>query len=240
MERSSDALAQIRQYDPEWKPSEPSLTRPGSIEGAIAEAEARARESEARLDELRSGIGGNLGPRLDSSRQSLPSMRPFDGQGWINAYRTIYNSPNLFGEPAWRPETGTVAAAEIDGKLYFGVNSGSPGYTETDRTEANSQRWNLITSYPGVLKTDHLGFTPNDAMYHAEATVLMRAARESGGSLADRMLEIAVDQRMCNSCSNVLPVLGLQLGNPTVRFSETATGRVSVMSNGTWLIWRRR
>lgn len=129
---------------------------------------------------------------------------------------------------------------QSDGNLYFRVNSGSPGCRETDRIEANSQRWNLVTNYPGVLKTDNLGFTPNDAMYHAEATILMRAAKESGGSLADQMLEVAVDQRMCNSCSNVLPVLGLQLGNPTVRFTETDTGCVSVMSNGTWLVWRRR
>jgi hypothetical protein len=42
------------------------------------------------------------------------------------------------------------------------------------------------------------------------------------------------------AANDVLPILGLQLGNPTVRFTETDTGRVSVMSNGTWLVWRRR
>ena len=239
MERSSDTLAQVRQYDPEWKPREFSYRRPGSVEGAIAEAEARAKESEAHLDQLRSGIGGNLGPPLDPPRQSLPSMRPFDGQGWINVYRTIYNAPNLFGEPVWRPETGTVAAAEIDGKLYFGVNSGSPGYTSTDRTDANSQRSNLIDKYPQVMTTDNIGEWPNDSLYHAESTILLRAARQNGGSLADRTIEIVVDRRICESCNDALPILGLQLGNPTVRFSETKTGRVSVMSNGTWLIWRR-
>jgi hypothetical protein len=93
MARSSSALAQIRQYDPDWKPRESSLTRPGSIEGAIAEAEARARESEAHLDQLRSGIGGNLGPPLDPPRQSVPSMRPFDGQGWIKSIAPSTMSP---------------------------------------------------------------------------------------------------------------------------------------------------
>jgi hypothetical protein len=146
--RSGNALTQIRRYDPEWKPRELSLTRPGSIECAVAEAEARARESEARLDELRSGIGGNLGPPLDPPRQGLPSMRPFDGQGWINVYRTIYNEPNLFGQPIWRQDNGTVAAAEIDGKLYFGVNSGSPGYGAADRLDADGQRWSLVNNIP--------------------------------------------------------------------------------------------
>jgi hypothetical protein len=93
MARSSSALAQIRQYDPDWKPRESSLTRPGNIEGAIAEAEARARESEAHLDQLRSGIGGNLGPPLDPPRQSVPSMRPFDGQGWIKSIAPSTMSP---------------------------------------------------------------------------------------------------------------------------------------------------
>jgi hypothetical protein len=176
MARSSSALAQIRQYDPDWKPCESSLTRPGSIEGVIAEAEARARESEAHLDQLRSGIGGNLGPPLDPPRQSVPSMRPFDGQGWINVYRTINNEPNLFGEPIWRPDNGTVAAARIDEKLYFGVNSGSPGYSAADRFEADGWRWSLVNKYPGTLETGNIGHRPNDSLYHAEATILMRAA----------------------------------------------------------------
>ncbi|OJU25575.1 MAG: hypothetical protein BGN91_10925 [Nitrobacter sp. 62-13] len=167
-------------------------------------------------------------------------MRPFDGQGWINVYRTINNEPNLFGQPSWPAGNGTVAAAEIDGKLYFGVNSGSPGYTSTDRTDANSQRWNLIDKYPNVMTTGNIGEWPNDSLYHAETTILLRAARQNGGSLADRTIEIMVDRRICEGCNDALPILGLQLGNPTVRFSETKTGRVSVMSNGTWLIWRRR
>ncbi len=60
--RSATALAEIRRYDGSWEPREPSLRSPGSVEGAIAEAEARARESEVYLDQLRTGIGGNFGP----------------------------------------------------------------------------------------------------------------------------------------------------------------------------------
>ncbi|WP_292617288.1 hypothetical protein [Nitrobacter sp. 62-23] len=240
MARSSSALAQIRQYDPDWKPRESNLTRPGSIDGAIAEAEARARESEAHLDRLRSGIGGNLGPPLDPPRESLPSMRPFDGQGWINAYRTIYNEPNLFGEPMWRPDNGTVAAAEIDGKLYFGVNSGSPGYGEADRFEADGWRWSLVNKYPDIMRTDNIGQRPNDALYHAEATILMRAARDQSSLLADRSIDIQVDREICNSCKAVLPKLALELGNPYVRYIEVDTGMTSVMRNGSWLLWRQK
>jgi hypothetical protein len=167
--RRALALTQIRQYDPEWEPREQSLTSPGSVEGAIARAEARAAEAETRLDQLRTGIGGNRGPLLDPSPSGAPlSPRVFDGGAWIDAYRSINNGPDLFGRPMWPYDKGTVAAGEIDGKVYFGVNSTAPGYSNSDLNRALDARDNLIAKYPKVMEIDDIGQKPNDSLFHAE------------------------------------------------------------------------
>ena len=85
-----------------------------------------------------------------------------------------------------------------------------------------------------MMATDNLGHIPNNARFHAEANALMRAAEPYGGTLAGRTIEIRVDRPLCPSCDTVLPPVGLQLGNPTVRFRD-AQGREKTMTNGSWL-----
>jgi len=123
--RTEDALGKIQQRDPSWRPTTQSVASPGSIEGAIRHAEARAQEAEARLDQMRSGIGGNYGPPLEAVNPRTPdsTSRSFDGAGWIDAYRTAHGSPDLFGRSTWPSDQGTVAVARIDGRLVFGVSS---------------------------------------------------------------------------------------------------------------------
>ncbi|MEA2881114.1 MAG: hypothetical protein QOH32_333 [Bradyrhizobium sp.] len=237
--RSENALTQIRQYDPDWQPREQSLTRPGSVDGAIARLEARATEAETRLDTLRTGIGGNRGPSLDPSPRGAPlSPRVFDGGAWIDAYRTINNMPDLFGRPDWPQDKGTVAVGKIDGQLYFGVNSGAPDYSGADRNTAMAARDNLINKYPDTMEKTDLGQVPNDALFHAESTILLRAANDSGGSLANRSIEIQVDRPVCYSCGEVLTKLGLELGDPYVVYVERGTGVRNAMWNGKWLSGR--
>ncbi|HYW64576.1 MAG TPA: hypothetical protein VE865_15395 [Bradyrhizobium sp.] len=236
--RSETALTQIRPYDPDWQPREQSLTSPGSVEGAIARLEARATETETRLDQLRTGIGGNRGPALDPSPHVPLSPRVFDGGAWIDAYRTINNAPDLFGRPAWPQNDGAVTAGKIDGKVYFGVNSTAPGYSDADWNTARTTRDNLINKYPESMDKTNIGWTPNDSLFHAESTILLRAAKDSGGSLANRSIEIYVDQKVCDSCGKILTKLGLELGDPYVAFIERDTGLRNEMWHGKWLSGR--
>ena len=237
--RSENALTQIRQYDRDWQPREQSLTSPGSVEGAIGRAEARAVEAQTRLDQLRTGIGGNRGPLLDPSPRGAPlSPRVFDGGAWIDAYRTINNAPDLFGRPAWPKNDGTVAVGKIDGQVYFGVNEGAPGYTTADWNRAAQFRNDLVTKYPDTMKIDNIGQIPNNALFHAESTILLRAANDSGGSLANRSIEIQVDRPVCYSCGEMLTKLGLELGDPYVVYVERDTGLRNEMWNGKWLSGR--
>jgi len=129
---------------------------------------------------------------------------------------------------------GTVAYGEVDGTPFLGVNSRAPGYTDADRNAADQMRDGLLAKYPEVMNTDNIGRMPNDALYHAEATTLLRAAQANGGSLAGRTFEVHVDREMCRSCDLVLPSLGLELGNPTVTFIDAA-GRRRTMRNGMWI-----
>jgi hypothetical protein len=232
--RTENAIQQIRQYDPTWKPSIQSLTAPGSIEGAIRNAEARAQLAESYLDQLRTGIGGNFGPPLESPRAQRPTSSAFDADAWISAYRATNNMPDLFGRPSWPNDKGTVAVTEIDGKLYFGINSGAPGYTTADQKEADNWRWALMDKYPSELRTKNIGSVPNDSFYHAESNVLLRAAKENNGTLEGRTIDVHTDREICgSSCLKVLPKLGVELGNPRVTFIGPS-GTRRTMKDGGW------
>jgi len=91
-----------------------------------------------------------------------------------------------------------------------------------------------LDKYPDLMKQDNIGERPNDAVFHAETTVLLRAARENGGTLANQTLEVHADRAMCRSCRKVLPYIGLELGNRVVTFVDRS-GRTQTMKNGNWL-----
>lgn len=239
--RSEDALRKIRRYDENWEPREQSWSAtPGSIEGAIARAEARAVEAEAYLSQRRSGIGGNLGPPLDlNPANRAPEFGRCDGTSWIDSYRTINNATDLFGRPVWPNHRGTVAVARIDGDIYFGVNSKAPGYSDADWNLAAGLRDQMALEHPELIRGESRGSRPLDAVFHAEANLLIRASRYVG-SLVKRSIEVQVDRPVCWSCEQALPKVGLELGDPYVTIREVRSGRASVMWQGEWLVWRKK
>jgi hypothetical protein len=207
------------------------------VEGLIRAHQADAIAAEARIAELhRAGFGGNLGPPLAPPPPQTGlgplSSRHFDGQAWINAYRTAYNTPNLFGQDAWPRDQDTVAVAGFEGGVIFGVNRNAPGYESRDFQEAIQWREKLALKYPDVIKTENAGWTPSNSFFHAESTMLMRAARESGGTLAGKNLEVTIDKDICGNCTSILPRLGLEMGNPTVVFTNSLNGKTWILRNG--------
>jgi tRNA(Arg) A34 adenosine deaminase TadA len=84
------------------------------------------------------------------------------------------------------------------------------------------------------MQTRNIGQKPNDAVHHAEATVLMRIARANGSNLKGRDLTIYVERDTCNSCLIALPLLGLEMGNPRVTFVDLQTGNRISMKDGRW------
>jgi hypothetical protein len=152
--------------------------------------------------------------------------------GAIRRYRRENTLNDLLDD-----ERGTVAVTKIKDKLIFGVNSGiskhSTAYTDTDYASATSLRDTMLEKYPDVMNHQDVGQFPNDAIFHAETTVLMRAARENGGTLEGESLIVFVDKAMCNSCKKLLPKIGLELGNPTVTFIDRR-GMIRTMRDGRW------
>ena len=122
----------------------------------------------------------------------------------------------------------------LDGLPIFGVNSTMPLYTGFDAAAANAMRTTLLTKYGDLLSTENIGWMPNNAIYHAEATLLLRAARENSGTLEGQILEVHVDRITCPSCPTVLPLIGRELGNPTVIFVDNR-GKIVVMHDGKWM-----
>jgi immunity protein Imm1 of predicted polymorphic toxin system len=74
---------------------------------------------------------------------------------------------------------------------------------------------------------------PHDSFFHAEATLLFRAAAENGDTLAGKAFDVLVDRIICYSCKRWLPRMGLELGNPTVSFVDPS-GVKRTMRNGSW------
>jgi hypothetical protein len=148
---------------------------------------------------------------------------------WIrhDAHRFMAPDPNAYTSYATR------LLAQRREEEIFGTNSdGPPTYTMRDQRSADAARDKAASQYP-ELRRKNLGWAPLDGFYHAESTILLRAARANGGSLEGRVLEIHVDDRMCNSCSDVLPILSRQLGNPTVSFVDKFGAR-RVLRDGRW------
>jgi hypothetical protein len=230
--RAQEAIRRVQQLDPNWRPS--GSIRSG-IEGAIREANDRAVEAQARFDQLRSAIGGNFGPALDRTSGPLAPLisRP-DPSSLIDAYRSIHNMPDLFGQATWPDDKGTVAISRIDDATYFGINSHAPGYTDGDYNDAIAWRSTLNQKYPDAFSSAQIGLAPNDGLFHAEATVLMRAAKDNGGSLTNREINVSVDRNMCWSCETVMPLLGVELGNPTVTYTNLRDGTTRTMRDGAW------
>jgi hypothetical protein len=147
----------------------------------------------------------------------------------IERYRSEHGLWDLFGH-----KRGTVAVTTIDGTDVFGSNSRSPTYTSADWAAAITMRNTLVGKYPKDFPHEHVGRMPNAAFFHAETTLLLRAARQNGGTLAQRTLTVHVDEKLCNNCETVLPYVGMELGNPTVTFVDP-TGATNTMRDGAWL-----
>jgi hypothetical protein len=171
----------------------------------------------AAADKPRFGRGAALAIILEIAKQVIERHRSENGL-W-----------DLFGH-----KHGTVAFTTIDGTDIFGSNSRSPTYTSVDRVSAVRMRDILVKKYPTEFSAERIERMPNDAIFHAKTTVMLRAARQNGGALAERTLTVHVDEKLCNNCEVVLPYVGLELGNPTVTFVD-ATGLTRTMRDGNWL-----
>jgi hypothetical protein len=206
--RVRDALALVRELDPNWRPTQSAWSRT---------PEQQAEQALGRLAELfRSGASSYFpGYARELNRVA--------NEVAIEAYRSDRGLFDLFGH-----RVGYVAVAKIDGKYYFGTNSNSTAYTPADELAAREMR-DAIAKYDPKLRTSgERGQMPADAVFHAETTVLLRAARENGGTLAGRTLEVAVDAKLCNNCEEILPKVGLELGNPTVTFTDSKGRRLTI------------
>jgi len=185
--------------------------RSDTIEGDIATARGENREAQARLRELAQQPAENL----------------------IEAYRQ-QQGLDLLGDPIWSREQNTVATCKVGDVPLIGTNSGSITYTQQDQSTAERWRATLVQNYPTVMNTEQVGGFPNDAVFHAKATCLFRAAWATGGTLVGQTIEVHVDRPMCFRCKKVLPYIGLELGNPTVTFFDP-DGLVRTMRDGVWV-----
>ena len=221
------AVARAQAGNSTWRP-QPELRAPFSNARDVMEYAQRV-EAQANA-EISRQIGHNRGPALDELRppsQPAPEFRsePFPS----SYYRRFSGMPELDGPVATSAAQGTVAYSEIDGEPIFGVNSSAPGYSEQDRADATRMRDLLVEKYPELMSVDNLG----RSKCNAETTLLLRAARLLGGNLDGQEIEFEVDRQMCRHCFKILPKVGLELGNPTVRIRD-GLGTYRTMRNGEW------
>jgi hypothetical protein len=129
----------------------------------------------------------------------------------IDAYRQ-QQGLDLLGEPVWSRDANTVAVCTVDNVPYVGINSQALTYTNADRSAAEQLR---------------------DVIVSCRSHVPVESCKSKWWELEGRVIEMSVDRVMCPSCRTVLPSIGLELGNPTVRFVDPG-GSVRIMRDGTW------
>jgi hypothetical protein len=157
----------------------------------------------------------------------------------IDRYLEENRRPDLVGggsdnvTASGRPGEGksTVAVTWINNREIVGTNSGFHRYSVEDYLTARELRDTLIRETRGIMNPTNIGGYPNDGVFHAETTALLRAAKANGGTLAGKTLEIVVNGQMCPSCIRILPSVATQLGNPTLYFTDRRGVRFMVRDN---------
>jgi hypothetical protein len=201
--------------------------------GSSSGSQDAATTTEAGSSQRSEGDGTRgYDDRLAASDKPSPGRAAMLGimaraaEGIIKLYRSENLLDDLFGN-----RSGAVALTTIDDKDIFGSNSTSLStYTDADRKAATDLRDKLVEKYPTVMSVDNLGYAPNNALFHAETNVLLRAAEANGGTLAGRSLDIYVDRPFCGNCQVVIPLVGLELGNPTLTYVDP--DRIFSIANG--------
>jgi hypothetical protein len=192
----------------------------------LRDDDGRWADTQAATNRIRLAAAGKP-PRGRAAAASLALEAALQA---IKRFRSDNVLRDLLGK-----DQGTVATVTLGDTPIFGTSSGTPDFDEGDRAIAEEMRDLLVQKYPEVMKRDNLGQKPNDALFHAEATVLLRAARQNGGTLVGKNLEVFVDRPVCaSSCQKVLPYLGKELGDPKVTFVDINGTRMT-MQNGAWL-----
>lgn len=179
-------------------------------------------------------------------RRTPPADRIRGGGAWLGelfkglqdlleGYAAEHAPADLFGYRKGLEED-TIAAGRVDGRPFIGVSSKfGITYTTADRLAAMRLRDEMSRKYDRVRRINNVGYKPNDVFFHAETTLLLRAARAFGGSLQGRTVFIYSNRPMCSGCGTLLPLIGAELGNPTVVFSDYDSGNVNIMRYGKWV-----
>jgi hypothetical protein len=212
---------------------------PGSADatGDAEDAGANSYDATPSTDAASSGQSEGDGTRgyddrLAASDKPSPGRAAMLGimaraaEGLIKLYRSENLLLDLFGN-----KSGAIAVTTMDDKDIYGSNSTSLStYKDADFKAARELRDRLVEKYPTIMSVDKLGEAPNNALFHAETNVLLRAAETNGGTLAGRSLDIYVDRAFCSNCQVVIPLVGLELGNPTLTYVDP--DRIYSIANG--------
>jgi hypothetical protein len=62
----------------------------------------------------------------------------------------------------------------------------------------------MLEQFPAIMDSRNVAGGPNNALYHAEATILLRMKEALGGTLAGRSFRVTIDRPMCDACQNLL------------------------------------
>ena len=67
-----------------------------------------------------------------------------------------------------------------------------------------------------------------DEFHPCQVLADLQTIKERRGTLAGQTLTVYVDAETCNNCEAVLPYVGLELGNPTVTFTDSKGSTITI------------
>ena len=208
-----------------YDPNQPRVPA-GHSDGGQWTGDGRGADQRARLRGALQLAAGEL-PPLDPRK-----WRRYIARKLIEAIHGELASRDLFGHHD--PDKVSVAVTTMDGEPITGTSSGYGDWLAIDHFEARALRATIMRKYPHLARQNS-GQIPLDAFFHAETNLLLRAARKNGRSLSGKSLDVFVDNETCLRCQDILGPVGLELGNPTLTFINSTTGRiVGAVRDGKW------
>lgn len=160
----------------------------------VYKGEVIAKGEASQVANKMNGLKKSLAEGIEEILDGMSTEKHFVD---IAEFRELKNLPKYIKENG---ATGTVAKVQIEGKIFYGLNSGASPESLVIR-----KKWFDKIQWVPPKKTQPVKISQAQSLLHAEGHALINAFEEIG-ELPEK-LTLYVDRPTCNMCKGELPAL---------------------------------